>query len=57
MGSGLLRLDAWSVQTDPDGSRRIVWMINGMVKAVRHSALGHPDHADRCGAGTRYSIW
>jgi hypothetical protein len=26
-GSGLLTLTASSVQTDPDGSRRIVWMI------------------------------
>jgi len=50
-------LDGSSIQTDRDGSRRIVWMINGMIKAVRHSALGHPDHADRCGAGTRYFIW
>jgi len=28
-------LDASSVQTAPDGSRRIVWMIIGMIK-------GHP---------------
>ena len=33
--SGLLRLDASSIQTDPDGSRRIVWMIKRMIK-------GHP---------------
>jgi hypothetical protein len=26
-------LDASSVQTAPDGSRRIVWMIIGMIKA------------------------
>jgi hypothetical protein len=26
-------LDASSVQTAPDGSRPIVWMINGMIKA------------------------
>ena len=32
-GSSLLTLDASSVQTAPDGSRRIVWMINGMIKA------------------------
>jgi uncharacterized protein (DUF305 family) len=31
--SRLLRLDALSVQTDPDGSKRIVWMIIGMIKA------------------------
>jgi hypothetical protein len=32
-GSGLLTLEAPSIQTDPDGSRRIVWMIIGMIKA------------------------
>src|SRR5919198_4071914 len=32
-GSGLLTLGGPSVQTAPDGSRRIVWMIIGMVKA------------------------
>src|SRR5215211_1010891 len=32
-GSGLLTLDALSVQTAPDGYRRIVWMIIGMIKA------------------------
>jgi hypothetical protein len=31
--SSLLTLDAWSVQTAPDGCRRIVWMINRMIKA------------------------
>ena len=31
----LLRLDASSIQTDPDGTRRIIWMIERMVK-------GHP---------------
>jgi hypothetical protein len=31
-GSGLLTLDASSVQTAPDGSRRIVWMIKRMIK-------------------------
>src|SRR5829696_2817334 len=30
--SGLLTLDGSSVQTDPDGSRRIVWMIKRMIK-------------------------
>jgi len=34
-GSSLLTLDGPSVQTDPDGSRRIVWMIRWMIK-------GHP---------------
>src|SRR4029453_12748977 len=33
--SGLLRLDAPSIQTAPEGSRRIVWMINRMIKQVR----------------------
>jgi hypothetical protein len=32
-GSSLLTLDASSVQTAPDGSRPIVWMIIGMIKA------------------------
>ena len=31
----LLRLDAPSVQTAPDGSRPIVWMIMGMIKRIR----------------------
>ena len=31
-GSGLLTLDAPSVQMAPDGYRRIVWMIIGMIK-------------------------
>jgi len=31
-GSGLLTLEASSVQTDPDGSRRIVWMIKRMIR-------------------------
>ena len=30
--SGLLRLDASSIQTDSDGSRRTVWMINRMIR-------------------------
>jgi hypothetical protein len=33
VGSSLLTLDALSVQTAPNGSRRIVWMIIGMIKA------------------------
>jgi hypothetical protein len=32
-GSGLLTLEAASVQTALDDSRRIVWMIIGMIKA------------------------
>jgi hypothetical protein len=38
--SGLLMSDAPSVQTAPDGSRLIVWMINGMIK-------GHPNDTGR----------
>jgi hypothetical protein len=34
-GSRLLTLDAASVQGAPDGSRRIVWMIIGMIKGHR----------------------
>jgi hypothetical protein len=33
-GSGLLRSDASSIWSDPDRSRRIVWMINGMIKCA-----------------------
>src|SRR5215213_6498836 len=32
VGSGLLTLDASSIQTAPDRSRRIVWMIKRMIK-------------------------
>ena len=34
-GSSLLTLDASSVQTAPDGYRRIVWMIKRMIKGIR----------------------
>jgi hypothetical protein len=37
-GSGLLTLDALSVQTAPEGSRRIVWMIIGMIKRIRQES-------------------
>jgi hypothetical protein len=37
-GSGLLRSEASLIQTDPDGSSPIVWMINRMIKPA-----GHPD--------------
>jgi hypothetical protein len=43
VGSGLLTLDASSIQTDPDGSRRIVWMINRMIKQGRQ--LDEPSRA------------
>src|SRR5215218_1645140 len=36
-GSSLLTLDASLVQTGPDGSRPIVWMINRMIKQGRHA--------------------
>jgi hypothetical protein len=32
-------LNALSVQTDPDRSRRIVWMINQMIKPQREEPL------------------
>jgi hypothetical protein len=45
--SALLTLDASSIQTDPDGTSRIVWMIKRMIKAhptedrmPRQAALG-----------------
>jgi hypothetical protein len=37
--SSLLTLDASSVQRDPDGSRRIVWMIKEMIKQGSHLRL------------------
>jgi hypothetical protein len=36
-GHGLLRLGASSIQEDQDRSRRIVWMINRMIKKIRRS--------------------
>jgi hypothetical protein len=35
--SSLLRLDASSIWTDPEGSRRIVWMIKRMIKPSRRA--------------------
>ena len=35
VGSGLLRSEASSMWSDRDGSRRIVWMINRMIKQAR----------------------
>jgi hypothetical protein len=37
-GSSLLTLEASSIWKDPDGSRRIVWMIIGMIKGASDSA-------------------
>jgi hypothetical protein len=37
-GSGLLTLDGLSIWSDPVGSRRIVWMINRMIKQGRQPA-------------------
>ena len=34
-GSSLLTLGALSVQTAPDGYKRIVWMIKRMIKGIR----------------------
>jgi hypothetical protein len=45
-GSGLLTLDASTIWSDPVGSRRIVWMINRMIKA-RDPSLGHSDRGPR----------
>jgi hypothetical protein len=47
-GSGLFKLGASSVQTDRDGTRRIVWMINGMIKRGRQSATAGPAGAPGC---------
>jgi hypothetical protein len=35
IGFSLLRLGALSIPLDPDGSRRIVWMIKRMIKGCR----------------------
>jgi hypothetical protein len=44
-GSGLLTLRASSVQTDREGSCRIVWMIKRMIKShpngTDHEEVGH----------------
>jgi hypothetical protein len=47
VGSCLLTLGAASIWSDPDGLRRIVWMIIGMINA--HSILFEcvMDEADR----------
>jgi hypothetical protein len=66
-GSGLLKLEASSVQTALDGSRRIVWMIKRMIEAhpieTRMAcrwpwscALGFDEvvvRGHRCGSGRR----
>jgi hypothetical protein len=41
----LLTLDAPSVQTDPDGSRRIVWMIKRMIKQDNQFGQASPTRA------------
>ena len=43
-GSGLLTLDAASIQTDRDGSSRIVRMINGMIKRPGGRRFGRPGY-------------
>ena len=35
VAGGLLTSGAPSIQTGPDGCRRIVWMVSGMIKAHR----------------------
>jgi hypothetical protein len=66
-GSGLLTLDGSSIWMDPDGSRRIVWMINRMIKQARgetgssrtpraslvvSTGSGPPRHRTQTSAGT-----
>jgi hypothetical protein len=48
--SGLLRLDGSSIQTDPDRSRRIVWMINRMIKQAGNST-------SHVGSSPRACVW
>jgi hypothetical protein len=43
VGSGLLRLGESSIPTDPDGSRRIVWMIKQAGQPDEPKPRGPPD--------------
>ncbi len=43
-GSGLLTLEASSVQTASEGCRRIVWMIIGMIKRIRQDVGWQGEH-------------
>ena len=63
-GSGLLKLGAWSTPTDPDRSRRTVWVIKRMIKrrdaassatAQSTVAIGEADtgHSHQVGTATR----
>ena len=47
--SGLLTSDASSIQTDPDRSRRIVWMIKRMIKCGTGRAPPGACRAQRLG--------
>ena len=40
VGSGLLTLGAPSIPSGPDGTSRIVWMINGMIKHLDRPTPG-----------------
>ena len=52
-GSGLLTLGASSVQTAPEGSCRIVWMIKRMIKPRGAAPSATQGHGKHCGASTR----
>ena len=59
-GSSLLTLDGPSVQTAPDGYRRIVWMIKRMIKGCptesdAKASKGVPGLTDDQGASDRKS--
>jgi len=48
-GSCLLTLDASSVASGPEGTSRIVWMINGMIKTRRDEPSSLWDQAIAAG--------
>ena len=59
-GSGLLTLQASSIQTDREGSRRIAWMINGMIKPREASSSGldrRPRLVRRRPRAQRHLLW
>jgi hypothetical protein len=45
-----------SVQTAPDGCRRIVWMIIGMIKAIRQNIGWQGEQVSISTPGARYSM-
>jgi hypothetical protein len=48
-GSGLLTLDAPSIQSDPDGSRQIVWMIKQSANSTEPVGSSVPAETEDIG--------